>query len=235
MRRAQRKTLLVLIVLWQFFVTLKSEVVMAATGQQKMIEEQIISRNITDKKVLKAMLSVDRTEFVPKELQPSAWNDSPLPIGYGQTISQPYIVAFMTEAAKLDTSSKVLEIGTGSGYQAAILAEMCKDVYTIEVVKELGDWAEKHLAKLGYSNIHVRVGDGYKGWPEQAPFDAIIVTAAPEELPITLVEQLREGGRLIIPVGKMSQELLCITRTGQDIKKESLLPVRFVPMIKTQF
>jgi len=185
-----KRNIITLVILWQFFVILQPEIIMAITNQQKMIDEQIISRGITDKNVLKAMLSVDRKEFVPKELHSSALNDSPLPIGYGQTISQPYIVAFMTESAKLDKTSKVLEIGTGSGYQAAILAEICKEVYTIEIVKELGDLAKRQLTELGYSNMHVRVGDGYKGWPEKGPFDAIIVTAAPEELPITLVEQL---------------------------------------------
>ena len=234
MVKFSKKNILILAILWQFFVILEPEIVMANTNLQRMIEEQIISRNITDKNVLKAMLSVDRKEFVPKELQSSAWNDSPLPIGYGQTISQPYIVALMTEAAELDATSKVLEIGTGSGYQTAILAEICKEVYTIEIVKELGDLAKKHLAELGYNNIHVKVGDGYKGWSEQGPFDAIIVTAAPDKLPTALVEQLKENGRLIIPVGELSQELLRVTRTKDGLKQESLLPVRFVPMVKGQ-
>jgi len=199
---------------------------------QKMIQDQIMVRGIVNEKVLEAMSLADRKEFVSRELQKSAYNDSPLPIGYNQTISQPYIVAFMTEAAQLDKASRVLEIGTGSGYQAAILAELCKKVYTIEVVKSLGQSAEKKLEELGYKNIHVRIGDGYKGWPEEAPFDAIIVTAAPEEIPTILVKQLNEGGRLIIPIGKFNQELMRITRAKDGIKTEKLMPVRFVPMVK---
>ena len=232
--KLSKRPYLILCMLWQFFVILEPEIAVAITSQQRMLEEQIVSRNVTDKNVLKAMLSVDRKEFVPKELQSSTWNDFPLPIGYGQTISQPYIVAFMTEAAELDAASKVLEIGTGSGYQTAILAEICKEVYTIEIVKELGDLAKKHLAELGYNNVHVKIGDGYKGWSEQGPFDAIIVTAAPDKLPTTLVEQLKENGRLIIPIGELSQELLRVTRTKDGLKQESLLPVRFVPMVKGQ-
>jgi protein-L-isoaspartate(D-aspartate) O-methyltransferase len=199
---------------------------------QKMIQDQIMVRGIVNEKVLEAMSLADRKEFVSRELQKSAYNDSPLPIGYNQTISQPYIVAFMTEAAQLDKASRVLEIGTGSGYQAAILAELCKEVYTIEVVKSLGQSAKKKLEELGYKNIHVRIGDGYKGWSEEAPFDAIIVTAAPEEIPAILVKQLNERGRLIIPVGKFNQELMRITREKDGIKTEKLMPVRFVPMVK---
>ena len=199
---------------------------------QKMIQDQIMVRGIVNEKILEAMSLVDRKKFVSRELHKSAYNDSPLPIGYNQTISQPYIVAFMTDAAQLDKTSRVLEIGTGSGYQTAILAELCKEVYTIEVVKPLGQAAKRKLEELEYKNIHIRIGDGYKGWPEKAPFNAIIVTAAPEEIPSILIEQLNEGGKLIIPVGKFNQELMRITRIKDGIKTEKLMPVRFVPMIK---
>ena len=197
-----------------------------------MIEQQIIAYGVKDKRVIEAVSSIDRAYFVPENLQELAYGDSPLPIGHGQRISQPFIVAFMTEAARIEPWSKILEIGTGSGYQAAILSKLCDEVYSIEVVKPLGEHAAKLLKQLGYNNICVRIGDGYQGWREVAPFDAIIVTAAPEEIPQQLIEQLKDGGRLIIPVGVLSQELMRITRTKQGIKKENLLPVRFVPMVK---
>jgi len=221
--------LLFSIVILHWSIHIPTEEVM---DTQKMIQDQIMVRGIVNEKVLEAMSLVDRKEFVSQELHKSAYNDSPLPIGYNQTISQPYIVAFMTDAAQLDKTSRVLEIGTGSGYQTAILAELCKEVYTIEVVKPLGQAAKKKLGELEYKNIHIRIGDGYKGWPEKAPFDAIIVTAAPEEIPSILIEQLNEGGKLIIPVGKFNQELMRITRIKDGIKTEKLMPVRFVPMIK---
>ncbi|WPY01863.1 S-adenosylmethionine-dependent methyltransferase (plasmid) [Candidatus Trichorickettsia mobilis] len=205
---------------------------MYINGQDQMIKEQIISRGIQDSWVIKAVSEVPRELFVPNELKSLAYEDSPLPIGYKQTISQPFIVAFMTESAGLDQNSRVLEIGTGCGYQAAILSKLCKEVYSIEVLKPLGEEAAIRLKKLGYKNIHLRIGDGYKGWPENSPFDAIIVTAAPEDVPQALIDQLKEGGRLIIPVGTFVQELIRITRIKDKIKKENLMPVRFVPMVK---
>ncbi|MBU0467985.1 MAG: protein-L-isoaspartate(D-aspartate) O-methyltransferase [Candidatus Omnitrophica bacterium] len=197
-----------------------------------MVETQITNRGIKDSKVLKAMLKVDRHLFVPKEQQEFAYEDYPLPIGYGQTISQPYIVAYMTEQLNLNKLDKVLEIGTGSGYQAAVLAELADVVYTIEILDELCISSEKLLSKLRYKNISVKCGDGYQGWEEHAPYDAIIVTAAPPQIPRKLVEQLKEGGRMIIPVGSFDQELVLITKTRSGIQKKSLIPVRFVPMIE---
>jgi protein-L-isoaspartate(D-aspartate) O-methyltransferase len=206
--------------------------IMYIDGQDQMVQEQIISRGIQDSRVIKAISEVPRELFVPNELKSSAYEDSPLPIGYKQTISQPFIVAYMTESAQLDQTSRVLEIGTGCGYQAAILSKLCKEVYSIEVLKPLGEEAAVRLNKLGYKNIHLRIGDGYKGWPENSPFDAIIVTAAPEKVPQILINQLKEGGRLIIPIGMFVQELIRITRIKDKIKKENLMPVRFVPMVK---
>lgn len=201
--------------------------------RSQMIENQLKARGIRNQKVLEIMQKTPRHLFVPENIRKSAYEDRPLSIGYGQTISQPFIVAFMTEAASIEPNFKILEIGTGSGYQAAILSQLCKEVYTIELVAELGEFAKKQFTELGYTNIHTRIGDGYSGWPEAAPFDVIIVTAAPEELPQTLTEQLREGGTLIIPIGgTFSQELTRITRTKQGLEKEKLLPVRFVPMVK---
>ena len=198
----------------------------------QMVETQLIDRGIKDRRVLDAMQKVPRHLFMPINFKQYAYEDAPFPIGYNQTISQPFIVALMSEAANLTPNSRVLEIGTGSGYQAAILSTLCKEVYTIEIVKNLGKEAMKKLAELGYHNVRVRIGSGYEGWPEEAPFDAIIVTAAPPELPMNLVEQLKIGGRLIIPVGISDQELLRITRNKDAIKKEHLLPVKFVPMVK---
>lgn len=195
-----------------------------------MVEEQLIQRNIRDTRVLEVMKKVRRHEFVPLMMKPLAYTDQPLPIGKGQTISQPYIVAFMTEAATLKSSDRVLEIGTGSGYQAAVLAEICKELYSIEIIRHLGERAKKLLIKLGYKNINLRVGDGYKGWPEKAPFDVILVTAAPDHIPKPLLNQLKIGGRLILPVGDSLQELIRITKTETEFKKETLLAVKFVPM-----
>lgn len=195
-----------------------------------MVEGQIISRNVKDPLVLKAMMQVKRHQFVPEPLRSYAYGDEPLPIGHGQTISQPYIVAYMTEALQLKGNEKVLEIGTGSGYQAAVLAEIVKEVYTIEIVKPLAEEAKKRLAGEGYQNVFPKYGDGYQGWPDQAPFDAIIVTAAPPVIPETLVKQLKEGGRMILPVGEGFQELVLVTKKGGKINKRSLIPVRFVPM-----
>jgi len=200
--------------------------------QQIMIEEQIINRHIHDQRVIAAMEKVPRKLFVPEALQELAYQDSPLPIGYGQTISQPFIVAFMLSAAQLMPQERVLEIGTGSGYEAAILSLLCREVYTIEILEPLGEDAQKKLKDLGYTNVQVKIGNGYEGWPEAAPFDAIIVTAAPEAVPHTLIEQLSEGGRLIVPVGTRSQALERITRTSQGLTQERLLPVKFVPMVQ---
>ncbi|MGD2279507.1 MAG: protein-L-isoaspartate(D-aspartate) O-methyltransferase [Candidatus Omnitrophota bacterium] len=204
---------------------------MYASERRQMIEKQIKFRGVTDKKVLKAMMEVKRHLFVPAEIRAAAYRDSPLPIGYGQTISQPYIVAYMTEVARLGPKDRVLEIGTGSGYQAAVLAEIVKEVYTIEIVKGLADSASRRLEDLGYKNVHVRWGDGYKGWPEKAPFDAIIVTAAPPEIPEELIGQLKTGGRMVVPVGSFFQELYLITRTDSGYDRKALFPVRFVPMV----
>lgn len=202
--------------------------------RRKMVEEQIIKRGVKDRRVIKAMLKVERHKFVPFSQRAYAYEDRPLPIGYGQTISQPYIVAYMTEALNLEGDERVLEIGTGSGYQAAILAEIVKEVYTIEILEPLAKSAEKRLKNLGYKNIRVKCGDGYKGWPEYAPFEAIIVTAAPEEIPQELLKQLKAGGRMVIPVGSLYQDLYLIIKTEEGIKKKKLLPVRFVPMVKPE-
>jgi len=199
----------------------------------RMVEEQIRERGIKDPKVLAAMSRVPRHLFVPGVYRGLAYTDGPLPIGKGQTISQPYIVAFMTESLTLSSTDRVLEVGTGSGYQAAVLAEIVQEVYSIEIVPELGREAKERLHRMGYKNITVRIGDGYRGWPEQAPFDAIIVTAAPEQVPPSLIDQLKEGGRLCLPVGSTGflQSLVLFTKEGGRLKKKVLLPVRFVPMI----
>ncbi|MDP8298801.1 MAG: protein-L-isoaspartate(D-aspartate) O-methyltransferase [Candidatus Tantalella remota] len=199
--------------------------------RERMVERQIKNRGVSDEKVLDAMRTVERHRFVPGSLQDEAYADTPLPIGYGQTISQPYIVAFMMEAAKVGLEDKVLEIGTGCGYQAAVLAELAGEVYTIEILEPLAEGAKRKLKSLGYSNIMVKQGDGYKGIPEHGPYDAIIVTAAPPEIPETLIGQLKPGGRMIVPVGSFYQQLQMITRTEEGYDTESLLPVRFVPMV----
>lgn len=199
--------------------------------RQKMVKEQIIARGISDTLVLNAMLKVERHKFVPDEVKGLAYIDSPLPIGNGQTISQPYIVALMTELLELKGDEKVLEIGTGSGYQAAILAEIAKEVYTIEILPSLAHSASKRLLQLGYKNIKVKCGDGYKGWEEYAPFDGIIVTCAPDHIPQPLIDQLKVGGRMVIPVGELYQELLLLTKTSDStLTRKSIIPVRFVPM-----
>lgn len=199
--------------------------------REKMVRDQLEKRGIKSKAVLDAMRKVERHKFVPKNVVSEAYNDNPLPIGEGQTISQPYIVAFMTEILSLNPTDRVLEIGTGSGYQAAILAEICKEVYSIEIVDVLGLRADSLLMRLGYTNISVRVGDGYLGWPEAAPFDAIIVTCSPSKVPQPLQDQLKEGGRMIIPVGeRITQELVLIRKENGKLKQQSRLPVLFVPM-----
>lgn len=197
------------------------------------IERPVFGRQpVRDAAVLDAMRTVPRHRFVPDSVVSDAYEDTPLPIGHGQTISQPYIVARMTEALGLDAEDRVLEIGTGSGYQAAVLGEIVKAVYTIEIVEPLGERARAALAELGYENVHVRIGDGYRGWPEEAPFDAIIVTAAPERVPQPLIDQLKPGGRMVIPVGARDavQELRLITKNDSgEIREEVLDLVRFVP------
>ena len=198
--------------------------------RRRMVRTQIEARGVRDAAVLRAMLKVPRHLFVPENLRSQAYADGPLPVGHGQTISQPYIVALMTEALGLKEQDRVLEVGTGSGYQAAVLAEIVREVFTIEIVEPLGRQAEEHLHALGYSNVHVRIADGYQGWPEQAPFDAIIVTAAPDHVPQPLVTQLKVGGRLIIPVGRQEQELLLLHRREDGVTRRVLTPVRFVPM-----
>jgi protein-L-isoaspartate(D-aspartate) O-methyltransferase len=198
-----------------------------------MVAEQLFGfgRGITNARVLKAMGKVPRHEFVPEGSRSAAYGDYPLPIGYGQTISQPYIVAFMTEKLEPRPTDRVLEIGTGSGYQAAILAELVAEVYTIEIVEPLASRATADLHRLGYTNVHVRAGDGYKGWPDAAPFDSIIVTCAPENIPKPLVSQLKDRGRMIIPIGPLwNQELILLHKRGTNLVQEAVLPVRFVPM-----
>jgi protein-L-isoaspartate(D-aspartate) O-methyltransferase len=198
--------------------------------REKMVREQLQSRDISDARVLAAMGKVPRHEFVPQELMEYAYEDGALPLKMGQTISQPYIVAFMTQELELQGTEKVLEIGTGSGYQAAILAEIALEVYTIEILPQLHTYAETILSRLGYRNIHMRVGDGYLGWPEQAPFDRVIVTAAPSAPPQPLLDQLKEGGRMIIPLGDFAQELVVFEKTKNGITRRTTIPVRFVPM-----
>ncbi len=204
-----------------------------AAQRQRMVEQQLKPRGIKDDRVLAAMARVPREEFVPADERGDAYEDGPLPIGLDQTISQPYIVAFMTEQLRLRPSDRLLEIGTGSGYQAAVLAELVADVYTIEIVEPLTKTAEATLQRLGYKNVHLRVGDGYQGWPEEAPFDAIIVTCAPDKVPQPLVDQLKDGGRMVIPVGERFAQQLCLLEKKNGQLKESVtLPVRFVPMLR---
>lgn len=224
-----------------FCVTMPPALLFAQTGSTKaekmmdkrlkMVEEQIRNRGVKDSRVLAAMESVPRHEFVPKGQVNQAYDDHPLLIGSGQTISQPYIVALMTEILELDPEDRVLEIGTGSGYQAAVLGELVDSVFTIEIVEELGAAAAIRLKELGYDNVYVRIGDGYKGWPEKAPFDAVIVTAAPETVPPALVEQLAEGGRMVLPVGTGIQELVLIEKRDGKIVQRDIISVRFVPMV----
>jgi protein-L-isoaspartate(D-aspartate) O-methyltransferase len=201
-----------------------------AAARRDMIKTQLKDRGISDQRLLQAFEKVERHRFVDASLQSEAYDDHPLPIGEGQTISQPYIVAIMTEILKLDSTDKVLEIGTGSGYQAAILGKLAREVYTIEIVAPLGRAAETRLKQMGYTNIVVRIGDGYRGWPEKAPFDAIIVTCAPPNIPQPLIDQLAEGGRMVVPVGTDWQELVLLEKKKGRLTETRVLPVRFVPM-----
>jgi protein-L-isoaspartate(D-aspartate) O-methyltransferase len=201
-----------------------------AAQRKRMVEQQLRARDIVAPRVLNAMLAVPRHAFVPDPKGTEPYGDFPLPIGYSQTISQPYIVGFMTQALDVQAEHKVLEIGTGSGYQAAVLGQLAKVVYTIEIVPPLAARARETLKSLGTTNVHVRTGNGYLGWPEEAPFDRIIVTAAPDEVPSVLVEQLKVGGRLVVPVGTVVQELRVLRRTASGTETLDTLPVRFVPM-----
>jgi len=202
-----------------------------ARARERMVRDQIEARGVTDARTLAAMRKVERHRFVPPEAAALAYADHPLEIGDGQTISQPYIVAVMSEAIGLRGGEKVLEVGTGSGYQAAVLAEMGARVYTMEIVPTLARRARETLARLGYRSIEVREGNGWAGWPEEAPFDAIVVTAAPPTIPEALKAQLRDGGRLVIPVGDDVQELRLVTRRGATFEDKRLLMVRFVPLV----
>jgi protein-L-isoaspartate(D-aspartate) O-methyltransferase len=201
------------------------------SARRRMVEKQIIARGIEDERVVKAMLKVPRHEFIPAKYSHYSYHDSPLPIGYDQTISQPYIVALMTEEMNLSSADRVLEVGTGSGYQAAVLAEIAADVYTVEIVEPLGEAARVRLEGLGYDNIHVKIGDGYEGWEEHAPFDRIIVTCAPTEIPQPLVDQLKEGGIMVIPVGNAGfQYLYRVKKYMGEAETEKVIPVSFVPL-----
>ena len=202
--------------------------------RERMVKQQIEKRGVKDTAVLKAMLTVKRHEFVPAAQVDHAYDDRPLPIGYGQTISQPYIVAYMTEVIKPQAYFKVLEIGTGSGYQAVILSKIVKEVYTIEIVPELGKTATDRFQKTGFTNVQTKVADGYNGWQEHAPFDAIVVTAAAEYIPPPLINQLKDGGKMVIPVGSsfMTQMLMLVEKKGNKTKTRSLLPVVFVPLTR---
>jgi protein-L-isoaspartate(D-aspartate) O-methyltransferase len=200
-------------------------------AREKMVKTQIEARGVRDPRVLSAMRKVERHKFVASRTFEEAYEDYPLPIGHGQTISQPYIVALMTELCRLKGAEKVLEIGTGSGYQAAVLSLLAGEVYTIEIVEALGKSVAKRLKEMNYSNIYVRIGDGYKGWPEKAPFDVIMLTACPPKIPDALFDQLKDGGILVAPVGEYMQELVRIEKQGGKYTKETVTYVRFVPMI----
>lgn len=201
--------------------------------REKMVDVQLKARGIKDQKILEAMRKVPRHTFVPENMIPYAYNDEPLPIGEGQTISQPYIVAYMTEALELSGGERVLEVGTGSGYQTAILAEIVRELYTVELVSALSSKAQENIKRLRYTNVYFKIGDGAYGWKENAPYDAIMVTAAPDKVPHFLEEQLKIGGRMIIPVGSAIQELVLVIRGKRKYKKKRLLPVRFVPLVTT--
>ena len=203
-----------------------------ADARARMVDRQIAARGIRDPRVLEAMRAVPRHRFVGPDHQQDAYEDFPLPIGHGQTISQPYIVAYMVELAEIAAEERVLEVGTGCGYQAAVMGELAREVYTIEILEPLARCAAETLRALEYDNVHVRHGDGYAGWPERAPFQAIVVAAAPDHVPPALVEQLAIGGRLVIPVGTWHQEIRLITKTPEGTTEERLIPVRFVPLTR---
>ena len=200
--------------------------------REAMVREQIEARGVNDRQILRILRTIPRHEFMPPAVAELAYEDHPVSIGYGATISQPYIVASMTDLLDVKSDHRVLEIGTGSGYQAAVLAGLAKQVYTIEIVPELATSAAATLKRLGYANVFAKQGDGYKGWPEEAPFDRIILTAAPPELPKALVEQLKPGGKLVAPIGKQSQELIVVDKSASGkIRQRTVYPVRFVPMV----
>lgn len=202
-----------------------------AAARRRMVRQQLQDRGITDTRVLEAMRAVPRHEFVPDHLRDAAYDDCALPLDHGQTISQPFIVAFMTEELELQPEHRVLEIGTGCGYQTAVLALLAREVFSIEIIEAMAQEAEQRLQRLGYRNVHVRCGDGHLGWPEQAMFDAVIVTCAPESIPAPLIDQLREGGRMMIPVGARGvQELLLLTKQEGELQEAKTMQVRFVPM-----
>jgi protein-L-isoaspartate(D-aspartate) O-methyltransferase len=198
---------------------------------RRMVEEQLRHRDITDARVLAAMTAVPRHEFVPPEYREEAYADGPLPIGFGQTISQPYIVAWMTQELGIAAGSRVLEVGTGCGYQTAVLSELGADIYSVEVVPELADIARTTLTRLGYPHIHLRHGSGYDGWPEAAPFDRILLTASPPEVPAVLIDELADGGRLVGPIGADAQVIEIIDKRGGRTIRRTSIPVRFVPMV----
>lgn len=200
--------------------------------RERMVEEQIVARGVRDPRVLAAMRAIPRHRFVPEGLWGAAYDDSPLPIGHGQTISQPYIVAYMSETLGVEPQHRVLEIGTGSGYQAAVLARLAREVYSVEIVPELAERARATLAALGVGNVRVLAGDGYQGWPQHAPFDRVMVTAAPPEMPQALVDQLVVGGRLIAPVGEGDQWIRVVTKLPDRVVEQTTIPVRFVPMVR---
>ena len=211
---------------------LKTELNKLKIAREKMVSEQIRSRGIADKAVLEAMLKVPRHCFIDYPIGDLAYADTPFPIDYNQTISQPYIVALMTSLAELSPTDKVLEIGTGSGYQTAILAEIVKKVYSVEIISDLAKKAEKLLSELGYQNVQLKNGDGHEGWPEYAPYDAIIVTAASQSIPFSLLSQLKENSLMVIPLGTTYQDLVVVTKTANGLKQQRIIPVRFVPMTK---
>jgi protein-L-isoaspartate(D-aspartate) O-methyltransferase len=210
--------------------TLTQDAAKFARLRERMVCEQLQARDIKDTRVLAAMLKVPRHEFVSGDIIESAYDDNALPLKMGQTISQPYIVAYMTQALELKGTERVLEIGTGSGYQAAVLAEIVSEVYTVEIIPQLTEYAMTVLTRLSYHNIHFKTGDGFMGWPEKAPFDRIIVTAAPEAVPQPLIDQLKENGLLVIPLGAFSQDLVVFKKEKSGITRHSTIPVRFVPM-----
>ncbi len=220
-----------LVVLVLFFIQGKER----QSERESMLRDQIEGRGITHRETIRAMRVVERHRLVPKDQVINAYKDGPLPIGYGQTISQPYIVAYMTQAIKPEKGYKILEIGTGSGYQAAVLAEIVDQVYSVEIIKPLGERAKRDLELLGYKNIHIKIGDGYYGWEEFAPYDAIVVTAAAEFVPPPLLAQLKDGGKMIIPVGSsfITQQLVLVEKGGDRISSRNLLPVRFVPFTRS--